>query len=244
MASYPIYQIESKLVDTTVRRRFEVSGHITVARLAYILMTMYEMQASHMFSFEIGSRTWNEESNIIPMTISYELPDEDEIDWSQIDLDSEDIDWDAMASNKVNAKTATIGQLFRTEGSKAAFLYDYGDGWEVSLECQKIIRERDIPGKLLPRVLDGEGYGIIEDCGGPEGLKRLERAFQKKSGKAYREYSEWLGTEELDLMTFDIEDMNFRLKKIPRIYQDIYEHDLEPTDSSYKILTRAYKKKK
>ena len=47
-----------------------------------------------------------------------------------------------------------------------------------------------------------------------------------------------------DLKTFDIEDMNFRLKKIPKIYQDIYERDLEPTDYSYKILTRAYKKKK
>lgn len=47
-----------------------------------------------------------------------------------------------------------------------------------------------------------------------------------------------------DLKTFDIEDMNFRLKKIPKIYQDIYEHNLEPTDYSYIILTRAYKKKK
>ena len=54
MASHPIYQIYSKLEDTELKiwRRFEVMDNITVARLGYILMTMYEMEASHLFSFE------------------------------------------------------------------------------------------------------------------------------------------------------------------------------------------------
>jgi hypothetical protein len=37
--------------------------------------------------------------------------------------------------------------------------------------------------------------------------------------------------------------MNFRLKKVPRIYRDIYEEDLEPTQRSMGILTRRYLKK-
>ena len=54
MASHPIYQIYSRLEDTELKiwRRFEVMDNITVARLGYILMTMYEMEASHLFSFE------------------------------------------------------------------------------------------------------------------------------------------------------------------------------------------------
>jgi hypothetical protein len=34
-------------------RRFEVVSNITIARLGYILMTLFEMQASHLFSFDV-----------------------------------------------------------------------------------------------------------------------------------------------------------------------------------------------
>ena len=65
-----------------------------------------------------------------------------------------------------------------------------------------------------------------------------------KKGDEYENYSNWLGVEELDLDTFDIDDMNFRLKKVPRIYADCYEYELEPTKQSIKILQREYLKKK
>ena len=49
-------------------------------------------------------------------------------------------------------------------------LYAFGDGWCINLyleKCEKIeIRAGD-----LPRVLEGSGFGIIEDCGGVFGLK-------------------------------------------------------------------------
>jgi len=38
----------------------------------------------------------------------------------------------------------------------------------------------------LPRVLEGEGYGIIEDCGGPDILKEIAKAFKKKKGSQYK----------------------------------------------------------
>ncbi|WP_455617792.1 hypothetical protein [Eisenbergiella sp.] len=46
----------------------------------------------------------------------------------------------------------------------------------------------------------------------------------------------------LDLTTFDVDDMNFRLKKVPRIYADAYEFGLEPTKQSLNLLMRKYKK--
>lgn len=35
----------------------------------------------------------------------------------------------------------------------------------------------------LPNVLEGEGFGIIEDCGGAGGLEELGKAFKKKKGR-------------------------------------------------------------
>lgn len=58
MASQPIYQFYSELKDyrPKIWRRFQVSENITMARLGYILMTMYEMKANHLFRLTIPIR--------------------------------------------------------------------------------------------------------------------------------------------------------------------------------------------
>ena len=56
MASHPIYQFYAELCDyePKIWRRFQVMDHITAARLGYILMTLFEMQACHLFCFDIS----------------------------------------------------------------------------------------------------------------------------------------------------------------------------------------------
>lgn len=72
------------------------------------------------------------------------------------------------------------------------------------------------------------------------GLEDIREAFNKKSGEDYEMYSNWLGVEELDLETCDLDDLNFRLKKLPRMFKEIYEDCLEPSDNQIKILDREY----
>ena len=94
----------------------------------------------------------------------------------------------------------------------------------------------------MPRVIEGEGFGIIEDCGGVMGLEDVRNAFTIRKGEDYEMYSNWLETNELDLTKCDLDDLNFRLKKLPRIFRDSYEYGLEPTVQSIKLLERDYKK--
>ena len=220
MASHPIYQIYSKLEDTELKiwRRFEVMDNITVARLGYILMTMYEMEASHLFSFEKV-----DQSGVDSPSFRYELPSEENDD-----------------PNSIDATKAKVKSLFG-KNDTVTFLYDFGDGWEISLVCEKIIYDSDIPGKMLPRVIEGEGYGIIEDCGGTGGLEELASAFQEGKGITYDHFVEWMGLKDFDITFFEIDDINYRLQKAPRIYRDIYEYGLEPTPQSLKFLNRIYK---
>ena len=105
----------------------------------------------------------------------------------------------------------------------------------------EIFEDENISGKDLPRVIDGEGFGIIEDCGGIMGLEDIRKAFKIKKGEDYEMYSNWLGMEELDLEKCDLDDLNFRLKKLPRVFRDSYEYKLEPSEYSIKILNREYK---
>ncbi len=57
------------------------------------------------------------------------------------------------------------------------------------------------------------------------------------------DFCAWLGTITLDLTAFDIDDMNFRLKKLIRVYKEIYEYHYEPTERSLGLLLREYKHK-
>lgn len=39
---------------------------------------------------------------------------------------------------------------------------------------------------------------------------------------------------------FDVEDMNYRLRKLPRIFKERYEQDLRPTMRQIKVIKRKY----
>lgn len=40
---------------------------------------------------------------------------------------------------------------------------------------------------------------------------------------------------------FDLEDMNYRIRKLPRIFLERYEQDLRPTMPQIKVMKRNYK---
>lgn len=244
MASQPIYQFYSELADfePKIWRRFQVAGNITLARLGYIVMTLYEMKACHLFSvdFPIDENLKLDMENLpdfCPVP-----PEQERVE--HYEVPSEEYFPDTQQRRTRDATKMKLSQLSRDPGLLLRVMYDFGDGWEVTLKLECVTEDKDLPGKELPRVLEGEGFGIIEDCGGPDGLAHLAEVFKKKAGKEYAVLSEWLGQEDLDLISFDLDDMNFRLKKVPRIYRDLYEYDYAPTDYSIAILDRAYRKEK
>lgn len=116
--------------------------------------------------------------------------------------------------------------------------YDFGDDWRVLIKLERVFEDKTLPGGELPRALAGEGFGIVEDVGG---LEELADAFKKKKGADYKRFSEWLGVEDLDMSAFDLDNMNFRLKKIPHIYKQSYEDRVYPTQQSIDLIERKYK---
>ena len=238
MASHPIYTFKATLLNSKIPiwREFEVMNHITMARLAYILMTMFEMKASHLYQMRVP---WREN---LKRHMQGRLPQ------AELEVISQQFpqfilfqplaifDSDFITADSMDAPEVKFKDFINTAGDQLILEYDFGTSWEVALELIDIRTDKTLPGKELPRVLKGEGFGIIEDY--PD-LDYLQEVFNTK-GPEYKELSEWMDTEELDLSHFDREDMNYRLKKIPRIYQDIYEKNLSPTKPSLKILNREY----
>lgn len=247
MALQPIYQFYAELTDykPKIWRRFQVLGNITMAHLGYILMTLFEMQASHLFCFDVPVLEPLKPDSIDKPKKSKPSEEQGEQWIYRYEILYED-DPIYYQNNRrgFDATKVKMKDVFREPEQKATFIYDYGDYWQVDLILEKIIMDKEISRKDLPRVLEGQGYGIIEDCGGPYGLAQLAKAFKQKKGSEYQDMREWLGIDDLDLKSFDMDDMNFRLKRIPRIYRDIYEYNQSPSPYSINLLERRYLKKK
>lgn len=248
MASKQIYQLYAELRDyqPKIWRRFEVVSNITIARLGYILMALFEMQANHLFCFDL------------PFSENYRIRMADQYSPKEIkkltgvfftknpiyrnlrlELKNEYIE---SSPDSTDAAEAVLKNMLNLIGEQIKLTYDFGDNWEVVAKLEKIYSDDTTQASNFPRVLEGAGFGIIEDCGGVPGLADLAAAFKKKSGKAYKEYSEWLGVDDLDLTAFDLKDMNYRLTKLPRIFCEIYEKELAPTQRSIDIIERKYLK--
>lgn len=200
MAVKTIYQLHTALdgYKPKIWRRVLVSPSMKLSRLAYMLMTLYEMEGSHLFNFY--------------------SPDSDEY----YALKSGDF---AVDFDTKNAVSTPLKKVLLYKGQKITFTYDFGDSWEIIIALEEIINDADIPVKKLPFILKGKGYGIIDDCGGIPGLERFAEAFEKKEGQEYEQYCEWLGTSELDLKNFDVDKMNLALKDSITELEDFYEGD-------------------
>lgn len=248
MASKPIYQIYAELEDykPKIWRRFQVLSDITMAKLAYILMTIFEMQASHLYKFEVDElemfkKHLKERGENIKLFPNIEK-DFLIAEYGCIFEDEMDIYVPEGHRELENAKDVKMKNVIYRENDEIKFYYDFGDNWQVKVIVEKIFKDTNISGKDLPRVIDGQGFGIIEDGAGTGGLEDIREAFKAKEGEQYEMYSNWLGVTELDLEKIDIDDLNYRLKKLPRIFKDSYECNLPPTEQSIKIIERDYKK--
>jgi len=250
MASHPIYQFYAELDEfrPKIWRRFQVTDDITVARLGYIIQVMFEMTASHLMAIEVPTGENHQ------AYFQRKFPD---IPYSTTAFDADLIwryeilsdDLELFEDHHRNVKVADAAQTrlrhaVSEPNDRLNVNYDFGDDWWVSLTLEKVFTDKDLPGGELPRVLEGAGFGIVEDVGGTGGLEDLAKAFKKKKGTEYEQFSEWLGVEDMDLMAFDLDDMNFRLKKIPRIYKQCYEDRLSPTQKSIDLIEHKYLRKK
>jgi hypothetical protein len=248
VAQHLVYKFYAELDDykPNIWRRFEVTGNKTMAELGYILMTLFEMQASHLFcfTFDFGTGVMDK----LRESYSYEdisrVLDDSYLAAIQkrwrFELPFEEI-FESENEKSFDARRYRLSDISKTKPLQFTFEYDFGDSWRVSLtleSCEKL----EIHASELPRALEGAGFGIIEDCGGVHGLYELAQAFTKKKGSEYDEYREWLGVDELDLDAFNLDDMNFRLKKLPRIFRESYEYGYTPTQRSIDLIERKYMK--
>ena len=172
MALKEIYQLYAELKDYSPKiwRRFEVVSNITIARLGYILMTLFEMQASHLFSFDVPFS----ENYRIRMAEKHSPKEIDKLTrafftenpvYRNLRLELKNEYFDA-SPDAADAAEVFLKNTLELVGERIIFTYDFGDNWEVVIVLEKVYKDAAGAASDFPRVLEGSGFGIIEDCGG------------------------------------------------------------------------------
>ena len=226
MPANPIYKFKAELLDTelSIWREFEVTNNMPMSRLGYVLMSIFNMEGSHLFAFEVPYKE-DEKPDVDLSTIENQFERnamERACEIYRVEIPNPYDDF--ISPVKVlNATKTKLSKVLKEVNEIMIFNYDFGDDWNIKLTLQKIYTDSTIHGREFPRVLDGAGFGIIDDCGGVGGLENLSIAFQNKSGEDYEQYSEWLCRKEFDITQFNLKHLNYIVKHATAIYKDSYE---------------------
>jgi hypothetical protein len=111
------------------------------------------------------------------------------------DLDMEGEDEDAVTLVEVCPKVK----------KKLIYEYDFGDGWQHTIEVQKITEPQD--GIEYPVCLAGKRACPPEDCGGVWGYHEMLAAVSDPNHEMHEEYAEWL-SDDFDPEAFDLDQVN------------------------------------
>jgi hypothetical protein len=101
--------------------------------------------------------------------------------------------------------TVTLGEVCPKVKSKLTYEYDFGDGWEHTIEVQKI--EEPKSGVEYPVCLAGKLACPPEDCGGIYGYYHMLDVVADVDHEEHDDLVEWLG-DDFDPEAFDIDEVN------------------------------------
>lgn len=177
-----LLDIRVELLEVTPKiwRRLLIQDDISLIHMGAVLIGAMGWTGSHMFAYEIDGRR-------------YDIKFDDELD---ID---DSVDMDGVIASDV----------FKP-GVDAAFNYDFGDDWWLSLE---VLEHRPVEkGDKPPRCIGGGRAGPPEDSGGPFGFPDMLDAAADPEHPDHLEIKEWLGDHDPE--RFDVKSTDRNIKKV------------------------------
>jgi hypothetical protein len=183
-----VYQIKIVLLGTRppIWRRVLVPREFTLAQLHDVVQAAMGWEDCHLHQFYIGNRRFG-------------IPD------SNDGLMGE--------STAINEQKKCLADVLNKVGSKATYVYDFGDSWEHALVVEKILTTE--PNVAYPLCTGGKLAGPPEDCGGIPGFHHMLEALADPNHEDHQDMRDWI--ESFDPEAFSIEALNQTFRKIFRV---------------------------
>jgi hypothetical protein len=109
----------------------------------------------------------------------------------------------------IDEKVVKLNQLAHEVGDRILYRYDFGDGWEVDLVLEDVWAAE---GKRVPRCVEGERAGPLDDSGGPGGYAEMRRALADSAHPEHHAMKVWAGAWKPE--HFDLRALNVRLAHV------------------------------
>lgn len=154
------YRIRGRLdfIEPEIWRLLEVPADLPLIRVHDVLQVAFGWQNSHLHAFTAtDGRRWLDETSL-----------------------DEDMDGRDEAS-------ATLADVLTEDLTPLQYDYDFGDGWQHTIDLIEIIDEE----QPAPRLIRAERAGPPEDSGGPGGYEDLLRVIADPTDPAHERLREW-----------------------------------------------------
>lgn len=194
MADVYTFKVKLKELEETLWRDIEITSVSNIAKLGYSVLAAFESAACHLFCIRFAGKRYE---------ILFEEP--------------EFIDEPAI--NPIKTK---LSALKLSIGDTLTLKYDYGSGWEFTIELLSVHEMKRGSGTHYPYIIAGKGKGIIEDTSPSELIELIEET--DKTGiipKVYDLFSE--KEKDWDYKEFDLEFENMFFKDYILKTQYAYE---------------------
>ncbi|MEX0643126.1 MAG: plasmid pRiA4b ORF-3 family protein [Pirellulales bacterium] len=212
--SPPTYHLRIALRDTKppIWRRVAVPSNITLGQLHEVIQIAMGWSNSHLHQFMLQDKSLiNRDPDVIARLteegrydeiftatrgIRVFVPGNDPFG-DELDMEGEDED------------AVTLAEVCPKVKSKLTYEYDFGDGWEHTVEVQKIVEPKS--DSAPPVCLTGKKACPPEDCGGVFGYYHMLEVAADPEHEDHDAVVEWLG-EDFDADAFDIDEANDMLR--------------------------------
>ncbi len=111
--------------------------------------------------------------------------------------------------NVADASKVMCDTLFTKTGEKFSYLYDFGDGWDHTVEVEQLLEKTE--GQQYPACIEGEMNCPPEDCGGIPGFQYILKVLKDKHDPEYKDMRTWAG--RYNSQKFNREKINRELPK-------------------------------
>ena len=196
-------------------RKLAVPSDITLGQLHEVIQIAMGWTDSHLHHFILRDKSLKPTSQEIARRFQRDELDEeflDRVGGRRVFVPTTDPFGEPMEDvNGEDEDGVTLGEVCPKAKSKLIYEYDFGDGWEHTVEVQKIVEPE--PGVKYPVCLGGKNACPPEDCGGIWGYYEMLEAIADPKHERHEELLEWLG-DRFDPDAFDREEVNAALAEL------------------------------
>ena len=172
--SREMLEIRVKLQGLSCERILIVPSDFDFALFHKVLQAAFGWHDEHLHQFVLETDEYGRPTKIIEPT---ELDDEFDIDLPGL-----------PELEKIDSSDVTLGEIFG-KYKKMVYEYDFGDDWIHEIELKKVISNSPDP---EAHCIKAKGDAPMEDSGGVEGFKEIQRIMKNPDDPEYEDTMEWV----------------------------------------------------